>query len=342
MAYINDKSLVFTDVTDFNLTHIFECGQAFRWEPLEIQEDGIVCYSGIADKHPAIIRFIPTKDERRGRLYIHIPDNIMSGKPEERSFWEHYLDLKRDYAKIKECLSKNDHIMRTAISFGEGIRILNQDPWETLISFIISQNNHIPRIKTCVEALCAEFGEPVGGDAMKSQDNGVTSGVNPASIAAQTAPGIDNRVVMSENGTKLKKYAFPRIETLASLKVTDLGNCRLGYRAEYIVEAARRVLDAGGANYLNSLRDMSFDKAEKELLAIKGVGPKVAACVLLFGLGHFEGFPIDVWIRKAMNELYGTDMGGSNAQAYALKRFGAYAGLAQQYLFYYMRNKAGR
>jgi N-glycosylase/DNA lyase len=225
------------------------------------------------------------------------------GKTGEEGFWENYLDLRKDYGGIKRGLAAEDEVMARAVRCGQGIRILNQDPWETLISFIISQNNHIPRIRGCIESLCANFG----------------------------------RVLAGKDGES--RRAFPDIGVLAALSAEDLAPCGLGYRAEYIVRAARRTAEAGGRQWLESLRGVELRRAEEELLKIHGVGPKVAACVLLFGLGKTEAFPVDVWVRRAMRDLYGVDeRNGAAARDYAAARFGRHAGLAQQYLFYYMKH----
>ncbi|MDR1136348.1 MAG: 8-oxoguanine DNA glycosylase [Clostridiales Family XIII bacterium] len=299
--------IIFEHVKDFSLEHIFECGQAFRWEKTD---DG--SYSGVVSGALANISFSPDAgQEYAGRLVVRVCGTTSPGSlksPKSAEFWTDYLDLSRDYGEIKRKLTDGDEVMIRAAACGAGIRILNQDPWETLISFIISQNNHIPRIKGCVESLCRHFGE---------------------------------RFVMNGGG---EYFAFPDIERLAE-RLSDYGvqalePCRLGYRARYIEEAVKQVSARGGADYLESLKQLSFEQACKEVSSIHGVGPKVASCVLLFGLGKREGFPVDVWIARAMSEFYGLEEDDkAAAKAYAERRFGEHAGIAQQYLFYYARSQ---
>ena len=208
--------------------------------------------------------------------------------------------MERDYGKIKEELSKNDEIMRTAISFGGGIRLLNQDEWEALISFILSQNRNIPLIKKSIEEICSRFGEPI-----KDAD-GKTC------------------------------YSFPKPQVLAALTEADLAQCRLGYRARYVVETARAV--AAQPEKLYKMTAASYDEAFKYLTSLCGVGPKVANCVLLFSMEKYGSFPIDVWVRRLMAELYGTDENNlKEIKECAEKKFGSLGGFAQQYLFYYAR-----
>ncbi|MDR1571491.1 MAG: hypothetical protein LBS32_03095 [Clostridiales Family XIII bacterium] len=298
------ERMVFEDVRAFSPRHIFECGQAFRWNA---DGDG---YTGVAGGVAAKVGFVPDAGGREGGSVVVSGDNLEGAEDGEgrrgRGFWEHYLDLGRDYTAVNEALSEGDEAMARAVAFGEGIRILNQDPWESLISFIVSQNSHIPRIKGCIESLCLRFGGAVG----------------------------------AFGGREYR--AFPGVEALAGLSEGDLAPCRLGYRAGYIVGAAGQVAARGGMRFLASLRGADLDEAERALLSLCGVGPKVAACVLLFGLGRTECFPVDVWVGRAMGALYGID--GNDRKAvlkYARARFGAHAGIAQQYIFHYMRNAAG-
>jgi len=175
--------------------------------------------------------------------------------------------------------------------FISGIRILRQDKWEALCSFIISQNNHIPRIKKIVESLCSLFGKPIE---------------------------VDGRLY----------YSFPTAETLCKLNESDLAPLRCGYRADYILSAARAVAD--GSLDLDAISQSSIPDARKELLKIRGVGNKVADCVLLFGLGLLDSFPVDVWMKRALSEHFSPDFDPAV--------FSPYAGIAQQYIFHYVRS----
>lgn len=271
-------------IKDFNLDHIFDCGQCFRWDK---ESDG--SYTGIAFRRPVNINFEPyTIGGFEGRLSIsNIDEN------EFNDFWKSYLDLDADYGQIKTTLAKNDMIMANAIELGQGIRILKQEPWETLISFIISQNNNIPRIKKCIEGLCEMFGQPVGTFHGKEY------------------------------------FSFPEAQILAKLTEEDLAPIKLGYRAKYIIKTARKVV----------IDNVETSKMDYEYLtSLCGVGPKVANCILLFGMSKFDSFPIDVWVRRVMHRLYDIDENDMKGMAnYARENFGAYGGIAQQYLFYHIR-----
>lgn len=288
------KKVVRSHVKDFCLEHIFECGQAFRFEP---QADG--SYTGIAGGNIANLRF--DVDEPGGCEGTLTLSNV--SEREYETFWKGYLDLERDYGAIKAYLSGHDPVIRRAIAAGEGIRILRQDKWETLLSFIISQNNNIPRIKKCIEALCREFGSLAGEYEGRAY------------------------------------YAFPEPETLAALEPEDLANCRLGYRAKYLVETARKVARDGRERLeWTGNPACSPREAFEYVTEFCGVGPKVANCILLFSMGRYDSFPVDVWVKKVMKELYGLES-PKEIGAFAQKTFGRYGGFAQQYLFYYIRER---
>lgn len=283
------------EVTDFHPDHIFDCGQAFRWER---QRDG--SYTGIAGEKVANIRLVPAPSQHcRGQL-------IVSNVSEEDfdTFWKAYLDLNRDYGAIKKELSQRDPVIKEAIRWGSGIRLLRQEPWETLVSFIISQNNHIPRIKKCIEFLCENFGEKAGAYQGKNY------------------------------------YSFPAPEVLASMEPEDLSACRLGYRAKYLIATARQV-EKDGIGALKQAADpkVSYEEAYEYVTKFCGVGPKVANCVLLFSMGKYDSFPLDVWMKRVMEQLYG-QKSPKEMKTFAERTFGSYGGFAQQYLFYYMREKA--
>ena len=275
-------------VRDFNCDQIFDCGQCFRWE--KNHHGG---YSGAA-----FGRVVSVYYDAPGELL-----RIYGADLEDfEKIWKKYFDLERDYSAIKKKLSERDEVIRRAIAYGEGIRILNQEKWETLISFIISQNNNIPRIKKCINSLAENFGEKAGEADGKEY------------------------------------FSLPSPQRLASLTVEDLSVCRLGYRAKYLVETARKVAEEGR----ESLDRLGSDKVSRQeafdaLRQYCGVGPKVANCILLFSMGKFDSFPIDVWVKKVMNRLYGIDESRVKEMAdFAERTFGEYGGIAQQYLFYYI------
>lgn len=272
------------NVTDFDPAQTFDCGQCFRWEMLDADAwEGIAGCGGEGRK--ARLAFDAEKGELRVfELLSEDAEHSEDAREGRGRFWRNYLDLDRDYAGIKSILSDGDEVMARAISFGGGIRILNQDKWETIVSFIISQNNNIPRIKRCIHSIAENFGGPEG--------------------------------------------SLPDVETMAALSAEDLEPCKLGYRAKYLIKAAAQVKENGLPEHPEQLRGLC------------GVGPKVADCIALFGLGHVDSFPVDVWMKRAMNELYGIPADDVSAmQAYAAEHFAPYGGIAQQYLFYYITHK---
>lgn len=286
MRMIEENNKVMIEgVRDFHPDHTFDNGQCFRWNR---EDDG--SYTGVAFGRAANI-------DLKGETLII--DNITL--EEYQSVWKDYLDLDRDYGAIKQMLSAKDPAMDRAIEYGSGMRILQQDKWETLISFILSQNNNIVRIKKCVESICAAHGKPIGMYRGKM------------------------------------RYAFPTPEELAGLTAGELDTCRLGYRAKYIVETARQIL-ADDGRILYGLDRAPTEEGFEYLLGLSGVGPKVANCILLFSMGKYESFPLDVWIKRVMHQVYNIEEGNvKKMQEFAAEHFGGYGGIAQQYLFYYAR-----
>lgn len=275
-------------VRDFHPDHIFDCGQCFRWGR---GEDG--SYTGIAFGRVAKIAY----DADKQLLMIHGAD-----EDDFESIWRDYLDLDRDYGEIKTVLAEKDPVIYKAIEYGHGIRILNQEKWETLLSFIISQNNNIPRIKKCIESLAETLGEYVGEYEGK------------------------------------KYYSLPKPEVLAKASLDDLAPCRLGYRAKYLIETAKKV-HAEGIESLEALESCELSAGEtcEALRSYCGVGPKVANCIALFAMKKFDSFPIDVWVKKVMNTMYGFEENDLKGMAaFAAENFGEFGGIAQQYLFYYI------
>ena len=266
---ISGNDLLLEDAHNFALDQTLDCGQAFRWQELEENT-----WQGVAfGKYLKI-------SKKGNTVTFH-----NTSEKDFNDIWRDYFDLERDYGQIIEIISEND-VLKTASSFADGIRILRQDPWEALCSFIISQNNNIPRIKGIVERLCENFG------------NKISDGV----------------------------YSFPSAEKLSGLSLDDLAILRSGFRAKYILDAAKKV--HSGEIDLISLKTCDIDTARDNLMKIYGVGAKVADCTLLFGLGHIEAFPKDVWIKRAMEKLFDGSLP---------KCAENYAGIAQQYIFHYAR-----
>jgi N-glycosylase/DNA lyase len=282
------KSLIFENIKDFDPVAIFECGQCFRWNPKEKSSS----YIGVAGGRAVEVELVGNN------LIIH------DAPEKDRAFWSNYFDLQTDYGKIKKLLSK-DPVMKKAVNFGRGIRLLRQDLHETLISFIISSNNHIPRIKKIIETLSVSGGEPIE----------------------------------TPNGTF---YSFPKLETLANYSCEQIAVTRAGYRCNYILESANRAVLTGLDP--SHLATLSYEDARKKLEKFTGVGEKVADCTLLFTGIKREAFPVDVWIKRIMEELFiGKTVSKQYLREYANEKFGEHAGIAQQYLFYYAReNKIGK
>lgn len=265
-----DDGVYLENAENFDLAATLDCGQAFRWEPLT---DG--GWQGIVGSRQLTLR------QDGGGILLCGAD-----KADYFSLWKDYFDLDRDYGEVIRAVSADERLARAAAA-GSGIRILRQQPWETLCSFIISQNNNIPRIKGIISRLCGLFGEKCGTG-----------------------------------------YTFPSAERLAECSEEELAPLRAGFRAGYISDAARKV--SSGEVDLKGLSALPMDAARERLMTVRGVGPKVADCTLLFGLGFIEAFPQDVWIKRVMAESF-----NGRLPDCALP----YAGIAQQYLFYSAREK---
>ena len=273
----------------FNLEHIFECGQCFRWNK---QEDG--SYTGIFKENVLNVK------QQGEDFYFR---GICNGDIQE--IIEEYFDLNRNYEEMKSKLKKIDKSMETSINYGSGIRLLNQDLWETVISFIISANNNIPRIKGIIERLSTKYGKQIVFEG-KSY------------------------------------YTFPTPEELKEVSIQDYRNLGLGFRDVRLYETVHKVLE-GKVNLSEMSAQKDTLKIREELLSLSGVGPKVADCILLFSdLKRLEVFPIDVWVRRVMNELYiknedENKVNKKEIERVANEKFGNLAGIAQQYLFYWKR-----
>lgn len=264
-----NNNIILSDISCFNVGLSVDCGQAFRWTK---KEDG--SFHGVIFK--------------RGVDIIQKENEIIFKNTDEKTFNEvfvPYFDLNRDYEKI--CSGFDDKYLKEACKEYRGIRILRQEPWETLCSFIISQNNNIPRIKGIIERLCASFGDDLG------------------------------------NGD----FSFPSAEAVSKLSQEDLAPLRAGFRNKYILDAAAKCFS--GEVSLEKIKTMPIEEARQELMKIKGVGPKVAECTLLYGFGRVEAFPIDVWVKRILSELYEDGLP---------KCTKGVEGIAQQYLFHWRRN----
>ncbi len=281
MNDLDNKEYYKIKVRDFNLEEVLTCGQCFNFMELDKDFFQVIAKGKvlrIRQEEDSLIFYDTTKDE-----YERI--------------WKDYFDLARDYGEIKSAIIKTSPELENVIREHSGIRILNQDFFETLISFIISQNKQIPQIKQVVRNLSEMYGTKVSDSV----------------------------------------YLFPTVKELSE-NATDEGirECKAGFRAPYILDAINKV--AAGDVDEEALKHASTEEAKESLLSIKGVGEKVANCVLLFGLGRRESFPVDVWMKRIMENMYfHKDTPKEVIMDFAKEKFGDYAGYAQQYLFIYAK-----
>ena len=287
------QTYIINNCKSFRVKDVFDCGQCFRWN-----EELDKSYTGIFGKNVLNVKQEP--DEEGYKITF---TGVCNGNIED--ICKNYFDLNRDYEEIKNKLSKIDEFMAQSISYGEGIRILNQDLWEMIISFIISANNNIPRIKGIIERLSKTYGQEI-----------------------------------EWNGEKY--YTFPTPEELKDVTVEDYRKLGTGFRDIRLYETVHMILDKK-VNLEEMQNNSNTLEVREQLLTLSGVGPKVADCILLFStLKRFEVFPIDVWVRRVMNELYiknedETKVNKKEIEKLAHAKFGNLAGIAQQYLFYWKR-----
>lgn len=232
-----------------------------------------------------------------GKRVGRIRNGILCCPLEDLPFWQRYFSLELDYAALRRDLIKRDPKLAVCAEYGGGIRLLHQELWETTASFIISANNNIPRIRRIIDTLCTLYGDAI-------EDAGE------------------------------RFYTFPSPKRLAGLPREALAPLKAGYRDLYLLDAARQFADGRIAE--QSISKLSTQEAGEKLMSIRGVGRKVADCILLFGLGRYEVFPRDVWINRVMREIYG--LSEKDCETFAAETYGPLAGLAQQYLFYYYRD----
>lgn len=289
---MQEQKYILKNVQSFEPKHIFDCGQCFRWNE---QQDG--SYTGIFENNVLNVKKI-----KNDIVFTGVCDGNI------KDICSEYFDLNRDYEKIKKELSNVDVYLKNSIEYGEGIRLLNQDLWETIISFIISANNNIPRIKGIINRISEKYGKKIewNGDVY---------------------------------------YTFPTVEELSKASVQDFRNLGLGFRDVRVYDTTQKILHHEvDLEKLHEEKDTQ--KVRDELLKLSGVGPKVADCILLFStLKRFDVFPIDVWVRRVMNDLYikqedETKVSKKEIEKIAKQKYGNLEGIAQQYLFYWKRETA--
>ena len=283
-----EQKYIIENQESFKLKDIFECGQCFRWN-----KNANKSYTGVINKGVLNV-------EKQGEKIIFT--GFLDGNIKE--IVTNYFDLDRNYEEIKQQLSNIDKYLKQSIDYGSGIRILNQDLWETIISFIISANNNIPRIKGIIEKISKKYGKEIQWNSQKY-------------------------------------YIFPTPEELKEATAEDFRKLGTGFRDIRLYETTQKILNREFD--LKEIENKDTITAREELLTLSGVGPKVADCILLFStLKRFDVFPIDVWVRRVMNELYIKNedekkVSKTEIMKLAEKKFGSLEGLAQQYLFYWKR-----
>ncbi len=270
MPAINEKNKIIIKRDCFDAAVSLDCGQAFRWKQLD---NGT--WHGVAFGKALTL----AQDDEKVTLFDTSQEDF-------EQIWKPYFDLGRDYAALCNRFAADEHLADATKAY-YGIRILHQDPWEALCSFIISQNNNIPRIKGIIERLCQTLGKPLGGG----------------------------------------DFTFPDAEKIASAGAEALAPLRAGFRVKYIIDAAEKV--ANGEIDFGKIYSSSLEEGRDELIKIKGVGEKVAQCALLYGFGKVDAFPIDVWVKRIMAELYPDGLPECTEGV---------RGIAQQYLFHWKRN----
>jgi N-glycosylase/DNA lyase len=277
-----EGKVILKDVHSFELPHIFDCGQCFRWHRQKNNN-----YIGVA--FGKVIEI-----EKSGDNVIIYNTNI----EDFNSIWCDYFDLKRNYNEIKEELSK-DPLLKKAVDFGYGIRLLQQEPFEILLSFITSANNRIPMIKRAIENISKKYGNPI------TYKNNIY-------------------------------YTFPSPEVLSSAQMEEIEALGVGFRAKYIIDAIKNICE--GTYNLEEIKSLNDDECHEELKKFNGVGPKVSDCIMLFSMEKYSAFPVDVWVKRAMQFFYlAPDVSLPKIRTFGRDKFGALSGFAQQYLFYYAR-----
>lgn len=266
-----EKNSVIVNIPCFDLARTLDCGQAFRWAQTGENE-----WHGVAYSKPLTLRQTESGIEFVG-----------TDKEDFENIWVPYFDLERDYDALCERFMQDEYLEK-AVTECSGIRVLRQEPWEAICSFIISANNNIPRIKGIIDRLCRLLGEHLGGD----------------------------------------DYSFPSAVKIAEAGIEALAPIRAGFRAKYIIDAAQKV--AGGEIDFEKIFASDLETGRDELIKIKGVGEKVAQCALLYGFGKADAFPVDVWVRRVMQEMYPEGLPECTCGV---------RGIAQQYLFHWRRTK---
>ena len=287
IKYLEDK-VILEGVKNFNIKQILECGQCFRWDKVGEMNYIIVAFG-------KVLEILQEEDK---------VTFLNTNKEDFEKIWFKYFDLDRDYDAIKAALSFDD-TLKSSVEYGYGIRLINQEAFELLISFIISARNSIPSIKKTILKISQRWG---------------------------------NEIQYKGN----IYYTFPTPEMLKDATEDEIRETGASFRSKYIVDTVKNVNDdlnnPDGTYNLERIISLSDDECHTVLQAFKGVGAKVADCIMLFSMGKQSAFPVDVWVKRAMMHFYNAEEGSLNKiRIFGRTKFGQYAGFAQQYLFYYAR-----
>ena len=285
-VHFEEDKVILEGVKNFNIKQIVECGQCFRWEKAAELD-----YIGVA--YGRVIEVVQEGD--KVTIYNTNEDDF-------NDIWFDYFDLDRDYSKVKEELA-NDEILSKSVEFGYGIRILNQEYFEILISFIVSARNSIPSIMKTIKKISEKWGNPI-------EYKGNTY------------------------------YTFPTPEMIKDATLEEIQETGASFRSKYIVDTIQNINNSNENKEYNLeyIASLDADECHTALQKFKGVGAKVADCIMLFSMGKVSAFPVDVWVKRAMMYFYNAEEGSLNKiRIFARNKFKDVAGFAQQYLFYYAR-----
>ncbi len=314
----------FLPVRDYDLAATLDSGQVFRWQPERGRPARVNQKSNLAGGPPALRpSWTGVVGSHRVRL-TQMRDGIRAETAAPVDDWQwlrDFLQTETDLAAVLKTFP-DDEPMRAAVAACRGLRVLRQEPWECLASFILSSTKQIVQIRQIVSLLCERFGEPLAPVVRNA-------GLRPGDFVNETiAPG---------RRPALQNRSFPTPQRLAVASEAELRACKMGFRAPHLLAAARQIAD--GKPDLESIRELNYAEARAELMKLRGVGGKIADCVLLFAYGFDCAFPVDVWVERALWQLYFPRRRPTEKHLhhFAATHFGPRAGYAQQYLFHYMR-----
>jgi N-glycosylase/DNA lyase len=316
---INSAAEIFLPVRDYDLAATLDSGQVFRWQQERGRPARVNQRPELAGEPPALL---PSWTGIVGKHFVRLtqtPDGILAETAGLQNNWDWLREFLQADTSLDEILKTfpDDEPMRRAVTACRGLRVLRQEPWECLASFILSSTKQIVQIRQIVSLLCERFGDPLTRrDGTLSPSEGEMDGVRGGLF-----------------------HSFPSPEKIAAVTEAELRACKMGFRAPHLLDAARQIAD--GSFDLNRVRQLPHPEAREELMKLRGVGGKIADCVLLFAYGFDSAFPVDVWVERALRQLYFPRRRPTEKRLrhFAATHFGPHAGYAQQYLFHYMRTK---